>query len=48
MENMLDLNLETLEPIEVPLSDAFWTGFGLGAGTVLAAAGVVAGIAALT
>ena len=37
-----------LHPIEAPLSDAFWTGFGLGAGTVLAAAGVVAGIAALT
>jgi hypothetical protein len=41
MYNM-DLNLEILDDIEAPLSDSFWTGFGIGAGVVLGIAAIVA------
>lgn len=42
MNKALDLNLEMLADIEVPLSNDFWTGVGIGIGIVAAAAGIVA------
>ena len=44
----MDLRLETLEALEAPTESDFWTGFAVGAGTILGAAAVVAGILALT
>lgn len=44
----MNLNMETLDALEAPLSNDFWTGFGIGAGTILAAGAVVAGIVVLT
>ena len=34
----MELKLESLDAIEAPLSDEFWTGFAIGAGIILAAA----------
>ena len=44
----MDLQLETLDAVEAPLSADFWVGFGVGAASVLGAAAVVAGMVALT
>ncbi len=44
----MSLQLEKLDDLEAPLSADFWTGFAIGAGTVLAAAGAVAAIIAIT
>ena len=44
----MNLEMETLDALEAPLSNDFWTGFAIGAGTILAAAGTVAAIVALT
>lgn len=44
----MDLEIETLEPIEAPMSREFWDGFVAGAGVVIAAGALVAGILALT
>jgi len=40
--NALDLKLEALDVIDVPLSDEFWTGFFAGAGLTLAIAAFAA------
>jgi hypothetical protein len=37
----MDLNLEMLDDIEAPLSDAFWGGFGIGLGVVALGVGIV-------
>jgi hypothetical protein len=44
----MDLQMETLDALEAPLSNDFWTGFAIGAATVLGAAAVVAGMVVLT
>lgn len=38
----MDLNLEPLENLEAPLSDAFWAGFAIGLGIVGTGAAIVA------
>ncbi len=48
LEGKMSLNLEKLDDLEAPLSSDFWIGFGIGAGTVLAAAGVIATIVGIT
>lgn len=37
----MDLKIETLDPVEAPLSDQFWEGFIGGAGIVLGVAALV-------
>ena len=44
----LDLTLESLEAVDTPLSNDFWTGVGIGAGIVLAGAGFVAAVVVAT
>lgn len=42
MNQAMDLSFEALDDIDVPLSNDFWTGFGIGLGVVALGAGIVA------